>query len=120
FMHEPQVAFENCEFIYYRSPNTEVEQDEESSLYGSEVVYPTEELKTQYFKNLPQNIIELQNNLWTQVKSGKLSDENAQQDKKIYTECAVIGGVIVVVIIAKAISNAKKKKEQDLSDLYEH
>lgn len=120
FMHEPQVAFENAEFIYYRSPNIAVENNEESSLYGSEVVYPTEELKTQYFKNLPQNIIELQNNLWTQVKSGKLSVKSELQDKKIYTECAVIGGVIVVVIIAKAISNAKKKKEQDLSDLYEH
>lgn len=120
FMHEPQVAFENAEFIYYRSPNIEVENDEDSSLYGSEVVYPTEELNTQYFKNLPQNIIELQNNLWTQVKSGKLSAENVQQDKKIYTECAVIGGVIVIVVIAKAILNSKKKKEQDLSDLYEH
>lgn len=119
FMHEPQVAFENAEFIYYRSPNTVVENNEESSLYGSEVVYPAEELKTQYFKNLPQNIIELQNNLWTQVKSGKLSAENAQQDKRIYTECAVIGGAIVIIVIAKAISNVRKKKEQDLSDLYE-
>lgn len=119
FMHEPQVAYENCEYIYYRSPNITVEGNEESSLYGSEVIYPQQELNTQYFKNLPQNIIELQNNLWTQVKSGKLSADSKEQDKKIYTECAVLAGVIVVVGVAKIISNAKKKKEQDLSDLYD-
>ena len=119
FMHEPQVAFENAEFIYYRSPNVTVEQNEESSLYGSEVIYPKEKLKSQYFKNLPQNIIELESNLWTQVKSGKLSAQSRQQDVRIYTECAVLGGVILVVIAAKLVSNAKKKKEQDLSDLYD-
>ena len=119
FMHEPQVANENCEYIYYRSPNITVEQNEESSLFGEEVIYPTEEVKSQYFKNLPQNIIELQNNLWTQVKSGKLSQENAQRDKLIYTECAVIVCSIVVFASIKLILNSKKKKEQDLSDLYD-
>lgn len=118
FMHEPQVAFENCEYIYYRSPNITVEENEESSLYDEEVIYPEEQLETQFFKNLPQNIIELENNLWTQVKSGKLSAESASQDKKIYIECAVIGGFAVVIIVFKMISNSKKKKEQDLSDLY--
>lgn len=119
FMHEPQVAYENCEYIYYRSPNITVEGNEDSSLYGSEVIYPKEELNTQYFKNLPQNIIELQNNLWTQVKSGKLSVDSKEKDRRIYTECAVLSGVIVLVGIGKMISNAKKKKEQDLSDLYD-
>ncbi|MGN1328446.1 MAG: PotD/PotF family extracellular solute-binding protein [Eubacterium sp.] len=118
FMHEPQVAYENAEYIYYRSPNITVEQNEESSFYQSDVIY-AENLNTQYFKNLPQNIIELENNLWTQVKSGKLSVDNKKQEKKIYVECSVIGGIAVVVIIGKIISNAKKKKEQDLSDLYD-
>ena len=119
FMHEPQVAFENCEYIYYRSPNITVENNEESSLYGEPVIYPDDDLNTQIFKNLPQNITELENSLWTQVKSGKLSVDSKAQDIKIYTECGVIGGVIAVVIVIKAISNAKKKKEQDLSDLYD-
>lgn len=119
FMHEPQVAYENSEYIYYRSPNITVENNEDSSLYGSEVIYPTEELNTQYFKNLPQNIIELENNLWTQVKSGKLSSDSKERDRRVYIECAVLAGVIVVVGIGKLISNAKKKKEQDLSDLYD-
>jgi len=119
FMHEPQVAYENCEYIYYRSPNITVEENEESSLYGSEVIYPAQELKYQFFKNLPQNIIELENNLWTQVKSGKLSAQSKMQDKQIYIDCAVIGAVALIIIVAKVISNAKKKKEQDLSDLYD-
>lgn len=118
FMHEPQVAFENTEYIFYRSPNVTVQENEESSLYGSEVIY-ADNLNTQYFKNLPQNIIELENSLWTQVKSGKLSVDSKERDRKIYIECSVLGGVAVVVIIAKLISNAKKKKEQDLSDLYD-
>lgn len=119
FMHEPQVAYENSEYIYYRSPNITVENNEESSLYGSEVIYPQQELNTQYFKNLPQNIIELENTLWTQVKSGKLSADSQERDRRIYIECAVLAGVIVVVGIGKLISNSKKKKEQDLSDLYD-
>lgn len=119
FMHEPQVAFENCEYIYYHSPNVTVEQNEESSLYGEPVIYPEEELTTQFFKNLPQNIIELENNLWTQVKSGKLSVDSKAQDRRIYIECAVLAGVAAIVISAKIISNLKKKKEQDLSDLYD-
>lgn len=118
FMQEPQVAFENAEYIYYRSPNITVEENEDSSFYQSDVIYANN-LNTQYFKNLPQNIIELENNLWTQVKSGKLSEENKEQEKRIYIECSVIGCLAVIIIIGKIISNLKKKKEQDLSDLYD-
>lgn len=117
FMHEPQVAFENTEYIYYRSANVTVEENEESSLYGREVIYP-ENIKTQYFKNLPQNIIELENNLWTQIKSGKLSSDSEKQDRNIYITCAVLLGAVAVVCSIKAVGNSRKKKEQDLSDLY--
>lgn len=116
FMHEPQVAYENSEYIFYRSPNITVEENEDSSLYQSDVIY-AEIPNTQYFKNLPQNIIELENNLWTQVKSGKLSAQSETQDRKIYTQCAVLAAAVAVVIVIRAISNSKKKKEQDLSDL---
>lgn len=117
FMHEPQVAFENAEYIYYGSPNITVIENENSSLYNNDVIYP-ENVKSQSFENLPQNIIELQNNLWTRVKSGKLSDNSRKQNIRIYTECAVIAGGAVIFCVAKLISNSKKKKEQDLSDLY--
>lgn len=119
FMHEPQVAFENAEYIYYRSPNITVEQNEESSFYGSDVIYTDSSVKSQSFKNLPQNIIELENNLWTQVKSGKLSADSEEKNKKIYIQCAVLAAAALIVITAKLISNAKKRKEEDLSDLYD-
>lgn len=118
FMQEPQVAFANAEYIYYRSANITVEQNEESSFYGSKAIYP-ENIATRYFENLPQSINELENRLWTEVKSGQLSAGSEERDRRIYTEFAVIGGVVIIVIISKTISNIKKKKEQDLSDLYD-
>lgn len=118
FMQEPQVALQNQEYIYYASPNTAVRNDPENSLYGNQVVYPDQWPKGQYFENLPQNILELQNNLWTQVKSGKLSINGKEKDRKIYIESAVVGAAAVAFVAIKLISDAKKKKEQDLSDLY--
>lgn len=118
FMHEPQVAYENCEYIYYRSPNVTVAENEESSLYGSEVIY-ADGITAQHFKNLPQNITELENNLWTSVKSGKLSAGSEKQEQRIYIECAVLAAAALIVIAAKIVSGVKKKNEQDLSDLYD-
>lgn len=118
FMQEPQVALQNQEYIYYASPNTAVRNNPDNSLYGNQVVYPDQWPKGQYFENLPQNILELQNNLWTQVKSGKLSINGKEKDRKIYIESAVVGAAAVAFVVIKLISDAKKKKEQDLSDLY--
>ena len=117
-MQEPQVALENAEYIYYASPNTTVRNNEEHSLYGNEAVYPEETPNGQYFKNLPQNILELQADLWTRVKSGKLSASNKQEEQKVYIQFAVLAGAVVVCITAKLISNANKKKFEDLSDIY--
>lgn len=118
FMQEPQVALQNQEYIYYASPNTAVRNNPDNSLYGNQVVYPDQWPKGQYFETLPQNILELQNNLWTQVKSGKLSINGKEKDRKIYIESAVVGAAAVAFVVIKLISDAKKKKEQDLSDLY--
>jgi spermidine/putrescine transport system substrate-binding protein len=118
FMHEPQVAFENTEYIYYRTPNIAVENDEESSLYQSEVIYPQNLPSVQVFHNLPQNIIEVENNLWTQIKSGKLSQQSREQDKKIYMISGFILLIVAVIVIIKMAFNKQKEREQDLSDLY--
>ena len=117
-MQEPEVALANSEYIYYRSANYTVEQNKKSSLYGNPAIYSNAK-NIQYFKNLPQNITELENRLWTEVKSGQLSVNSKKQDKKIYTECAVLGALVIVVITIKIINNSKKKKEQDLSELYD-
>ena len=118
FMHEPQVAFDNAEYIFYASPNTTVSNNEESSLYGSKAVYPEEKIKSQYFKNLPQNILELQNTLWSQVKSRKLSSDSKKQEENIYRISAVLAAAVVVTLIFSFINRRKKSKEQDLSDIY--
>lgn len=119
FMNEPQVAFENEEYIYYASANKTVMDNEDSSLYGNEAVYPSEEPYSQVFSNLPQNILELQNNLWTKVKSGNLSVNTKKQDRRIYISSACLVGIAVVLVICSIVRKKRKEKEQDLGDLYE-
>lgn len=119
FMHEPEVALANSEFIYYASANKTVKDNEESSLYNNPAVYPEEKPLSQPFKNLPQNILELENSLWSQVKSGKLSAESVKNERNIYIQSAALGGVVIVVLVCAFVNKIKKKKEQDLSDLYD-
>lgn len=119
FMLEPQVSFDNEEFIYYASSNKDVMINEDSSLYGNEVVYPKKKINSQYFRNLPQNILELENSLWSQVKSGSLSTNSSQDKKKIYIEFSAVVVFAAVVLFAAFINKQRKKKEQDLSDIYE-
>lgn len=119
FMQEPQVALANAEFICYASPNITVRENEDYSLYGNEAVYPETMPEGQYFSNLPQNILELQANLWTQVKSGQLSFNNKNREKTIYTEFSVIIALALLGVGAKLVYDAKNRKFQDLSDVYE-
>ena len=92
--------------------------NEEHCLHGNEAVYPAEMPKGQYFGNLPQNILELQADLWTKVKSGRLSTSSAADEKKIYIEFAAVLGIAVLCVAAKLIYDGKKKKFEDLSDVY--
>ena len=117
FMQEPQVAYHNQEYIYYASANKMAMLNEDSSLYGSEVAYP-KNIVTQNFDNMPQNILELENNLWSKVKSGRMSVNNEQQEKYIYSISIALFVIIVVSVVAYGINKYKKKNEQDLSDLY--
>lgn len=119
FMHEPQVAFQNEEYIYYASANASVMENEDSSLFENEAVYPEEEPKSEVFSNLPQNILELQNNLWSKVKSGSLSINSEAQDRKVYTYSAVLGVIVVCLVCTSFVRKKRKNKEQDLGDLYE-
>lgn len=119
FMHEPQVAFQNEEYIYYASANASVMENEDLSLFENEAVYPEEEPKSEVFSNLPQNILELQNNLWSKVKSGSLSINSEAQDRKVYTYSAVLGVIVVCLVCTSFVRRKRKNKEQDLGDLYE-
>ncbi|MDE6659785.1 MAG: hypothetical protein K2K01_06705, partial [Eubacterium sp.] len=82
-------------------------------------VYPKVMPNGQYFENLPQNILELQADLWTNVKSGNLSLDSELNNRRIYTESAVLAGIVAVVAVFKLVSTIKKRKIEDLSDLYE-
>ncbi len=119
FMQEPQVALANSEYIYYASPNITVENNPESSLYGNEAVYPSTMPVGEVFENLPQNILELQADLWTAVTSGNLSADSAAQNRKIYIESAAVALIIVVVVVVRIATKKKRLKEEDLSDLYD-
>lgn len=119
FMHEPQVALENAEYIYYASPNITVRENEEHSLYQNEAVYPEQLPNGQYFGNLPQNILELQADLWTKVKSGRLSANSEAEERNIYIVFAAVVGTAMLCVAAKLIYDSRKKKFEDLSDVYE-
>lgn len=119
FMHEPQVALENAEYIYYASPNITVRENEEHSLYQNEAVYPEQLPNGQYFGNLPQNILELQADLWTKVKSGRLSANSEAEERNIYIVFAAVVGAAMLCVAAKLIYDSRKKKFEDLSDVYE-
>ncbi len=119
FMNEPQVAFDNQEFISYASANKTVQENKDSSLYGNEAVYPSNAPKSQQFKNLPQNILELQNNLWSKIKSGNYGENSKKQEKEIYTSSAAIATVVIAVLVYSVIKKYRKKQEQDLSEFYD-
>ena len=72
-----------------------------------------------FFSNLPQNILELQNNLWSSVKSGNLSVNSKQTERQIYTVSACVGAGVVLFVACYFVKKKLKSKEQDLSDLYE-
>lgn len=119
FMMEPEVALDNEEYIYYASANQAVQDNEECSLYGNEAVYPEIKPVSQPFENLPQDILELENSLWSLVKSGRLSEKSIKHEKTIYAESIAIAGFVIIVLIISFINRRRKNKEQDLSDLYD-
>ena len=118
-MQEPEVALANEEYIFYASANKAVQENEECSLYGNKAVYPDPAPKSEVFANLPQNILELENNLWSSVKSGNLSVNSKKTERKIYIESGVVAGVVVIAVATYFVRKRKKDKEQDLGDLYE-
>ncbi|MDR2526169.1 MAG: spermidine/putrescine ABC transporter substrate-binding protein [Oscillospiraceae bacterium] len=72
FMLEPAIALANANFICYAAPHTAVQADEAYDWKGNEYLYPAEPpVQTQYFKNLPQETLDLMSALWTNIKSDR-------------------------------------------------
>ena len=57
--------------------------------------------------------------MWTRVKSGQLSFNSKSREKRIYIEFSVIVGLAVLGVGAKLIYDAKSRRFEDLSDVYE-
>lgn len=68
FMLEPEIALANAEYICYACPHTAVLADDRYTLKGNEALYPTKEIKAEYFHNLDQNTLDLISSLWEEVK----------------------------------------------------
>ncbi|MBE6730000.1 MAG: spermidine/putrescine ABC transporter substrate-binding protein [Ruminococcaceae bacterium] len=70
FLLEPEIALANAEYIGYASPNTAVINNTDYCYYGNEILYPKEENmpKTEYYRNLSDDIRYYYENLWIDVK----------------------------------------------------
>ncbi len=107
YMLEPEVAIANAEYICYASPCTSVYTDQgyidtmtEIHPDAMEILYGTDEVKAQYYENLPQSTLWLMNHLWEELKVDSASGVG------VY----VFSGLIVVGLVALLSVNAAKKK----------
>ncbi|MBQ2734083.1 MAG: extracellular solute-binding protein [Clostridia bacterium] len=73
FLMEPDVALANAEYICYASPNTAVVNNDDYSLKGNEVLYPTnmDEIKKEYFEDINADIRKYYEDLWVSINLGQ-------------------------------------------------
>ena len=69
FLMDPYIALQNAEYIHYTCPNTAVVENEDYSEYGNEILYPTAEIKAQYYAHLDDDTIKHYTDLWNKIKS---------------------------------------------------
>lgn len=104
FMLEPDVALENAEYIYYASPNTEVVNNPEYSLYGDPIIYPEDNtVKTQMFEDLPSETLQTMTNFWDELKIEGYD----------YTLYYVFFFLSIALVIAVTIYRNYKKRKYD-------
>lgn len=68
FMCEPEISLANANYLGYLCPNTAVLTDERYEYKDNEVLYPKKEVKTEYFHNLDQDMLDYLASLWEKVK----------------------------------------------------
>jgi len=73
FLLEPEVALANAEYIRYASPNTAVVNNDNYSLKGNEVLYPTnaDSIKKEYFEDINADIRKYYEDLWVSISTGQ-------------------------------------------------
>ncbi len=103
FMLDPEIALQNAEYIYYASPHTEVVNNPEYSLYQNEYIYPTAEIKTQIFTDLPKETTQMMTDYWDDLKVDGY-------DYTFYYICFI---AFLVIIIGLTIYRNRKKRKYD-------
>ena len=70
FLLEPDVALANAEYIKYASPHAAVRANPDYTYRDEAILYPaTEDMpRIENYHHLPQEVLTLMNNLWTEVK----------------------------------------------------
>lgn len=103
FMLDPEIALQNAEYIYYASPHTEVINNPEYSLYQNEYIYPSKDIKTDIFTDLPKEITQTMTDYWDNLKVDGY-------DYTLYYICFI---AILIFIIGLTIYRNHKKKKCD-------
>ncbi len=112
FLCDPEVALANAEYICYGSPVEDVYNNPEYSYYQDPILYPEEgAFKTQIFKNLSPETLQLMSDLWDEVKSyqpgsgstgSSLLVNNGNEGEKMTTEivkyCINIGVFLLICL----------------------
>lgn len=115
FMLSEEVAIANAEYIYYGCPNslvTDSEQYKEDLGEDYDVIYgmiPEEEIPSLFekyaFRNLEQDKLELENNLWEELKV-----DSSSFDSSIYVVCGILVAGVVAFSVFKYVQKRKRRK----------
>ncbi|MDD6799697.1 MAG: spermidine/putrescine ABC transporter substrate-binding protein [Firmicutes bacterium] len=106
FLLSPEIALANAEYIYYASPNTSVIENPEYSLNGNEIIYPSEEIKSnsEYFHNLPQETLSYMSDLWDGLKIGGLNSAY------LYIALTAVVVIVAVTLVTRSVIRRRKAK----------
>lgn len=106
FLLREDVALANAEYICYASPNKAVVNSDEYSLKDEEILYPApgDMPKTQYYHNLPPELLMLMTSLWDNLKI------EGNDDTSIYV--GLISFTVIAVGYAVYRTIRKKRRER--------
>ena len=107
FMLSEEPAIANAEYTYYASPNRLVRENEDyietmNSIKdnGYELMYATEDVKTQAYANLPGDQLAMINTLWEELKS------DIDVSPVIYIIC---GSIVAALVFFGVFMGVRKK-----------
>jgi spermidine/putrescine transport system substrate-binding protein len=105
FLNEPEIAYANCTYIGYSTPNTAAYELLDDEIKNNPLQYPDDEYlqnKTEAFKDLSDGTNEYTKQLWNEVKA---SSSNSWVLMLIFLILAVVLSIYI------NIRRAKKKKQ---------